>query len=42
MSGPQRRALQDDPRYEIGSGKTDHIAARRGRVLGHVRDESDA
>lgn len=31
--GHTHRASPDDPQYEIKSDKTDHIAARRGRVL---------
>lgn len=34
--GHMHRATEDDPQYEIKSGKTDHIAAHKGGVLTHI------
>lgn len=31
--GHTHRASEDDPQYEIKSGKTDHIAAHKGSAL---------
>ena len=34
--GHRRRASKDDPQYEIGSDKTDHIAAHKESALTKV------
>ena len=31
--GHRRRASEDEPQYEIASGRTDHIAAHKGSAL---------
>jgi len=31
--GHRHRASKDDPQYEIKSGKTDHVAAHKEKVL---------
>lgn len=33
FKGHTRRASEDEPQYEIGSDKTDHIAAHKGSAL---------
>jgi hypothetical protein len=35
--GYVHRASEDDPRYEIKSDKTDHIAMHKGRALRRLR-----
>lgn len=35
--GHRHRASADDPQYEIGSDRADHVAAHKASVLEHVR-----
>lgn len=34
--GHRRRASEDDPRYEIQSDRTDHVAAQKGSALQRI------